>query len=543
METEHAKLSKFWPTPQDYNEALQNLATCFADPELNEGAVELNALGLPRPNSGAFASVYKVTSGNKSYAVRCFLLNIRDMEERYRHISQFVMNDNLPHTVAFEFQKRGVLVRGQWFPILKMDWVEGRTLERYIEDNLEDSRKLSAVLRKFEEMCAALESEGVAHGDLQHGNILVPSDSELRLVDYDGMYVPSMAGLESNELGHRNYQHPRRSREHFGPFLDNFAKWSIYLSLLALTEAPSFYRLCQAGADCLLLRKEDYELPAESQTIRILMQNGSPLLVRRLQQLLWLASNEPSKAVTFTEADKLNLPPIVSNNPQTSLAMLTAEQKVRQSIEPFKAVTLAEADQVIPPSNDSSNPPNSLTTLTAEETLLFKYFLRTPYRRSAPITATNFFRPDSSSTKLIMQLWLVLSMFLLVAQPGWGLVNLIPFLWLWDASKAPETYGGHSSGDSRAKRLVELGVATYGTITDFRQPYVSVSGERLRLVSYRYSVKHPNGKTEQLNAKFDAPEALWDDAKLGETLVVLYYATAPEESIPFKYAPYGARKR
>lgn len=223
LETEHAKLSKFWPTPQDYNEALQNLATCFADPELNEGAVELNALGLPRPNSGAFASVYKVTSGNKSYAVRCFLLNIRDMEERYRHISQFVMNDSLPHTVAFEFQKRGVLVRGQWFPILKMDWVEGRTLERYIEDNLEDSRKLSDVLRKFEEMCAALESEGVAHGDLQHGNILVTSDSELRLVDYDGMYVPSMAGLESNELGHRNYQHPRRSREHFGPFLDNFA--------------------------------------------------------------------------------------------------------------------------------------------------------------------------------------------------------------------------------------------------------------------------------------------------------------------------------
>ena len=43
-----------------------------------------------------------------------------------------------------------------------------------------------------------LRSADVGHGDLQHGNImLVPVPEKnahaLRLIDYDGMYVPSLA--------------------------------------------------------------------------------------------------------------------------------------------------------------------------------------------------------------------------------------------------------------------------------------------------------------------------------------------------------------
>ncbi|QLQ08322.1 MAG: hypothetical protein HZY76_21580 [Anaerolineae bacterium] len=52
-----------------------------------------------------------------------------------------------------------------------------------------------------------LQTHGIAHGDLQHGNVLVAAD-ELRLIDYDGMYVPPLSGRESHEIGHRNYQHP-----------------------------------------------------------------------------------------------------------------------------------------------------------------------------------------------------------------------------------------------------------------------------------------------------------------------------------------------
>ena len=43
-------------------------------------------------------------------------------------------------------------------------------------------------------MTADLERHGIAHGDLQHGNLLVAADGTFRLVDYDGMYVPALRG-------------------------------------------------------------------------------------------------------------------------------------------------------------------------------------------------------------------------------------------------------------------------------------------------------------------------------------------------------------
>ena len=52
-----------WPTPQDYQEAIQSPSLCFSDPDLHSGIVEEDRLGLPRPISGGFAVVYKVRSG------------------------------------------------------------------------------------------------------------------------------------------------------------------------------------------------------------------------------------------------------------------------------------------------------------------------------------------------------------------------------------------------------------------------------------------------------------------------------------------------
>jgi hypothetical protein len=60
-----------WPTPQEYNEAIQNPQFNFHDEELKAGIVELNKLGLPQPSTGAFASVYRMKCGARNVAVRC----------------------------------------------------------------------------------------------------------------------------------------------------------------------------------------------------------------------------------------------------------------------------------------------------------------------------------------------------------------------------------------------------------------------------------------------------------------------------------------
>lgn len=263
-----------WPTPQDYNEAVQNLASNVKDNDLRSGTLGVDALGLPRPVSGAFASVYKIHCDGRDFALRCFLRNIADQQERYASISDFVQNDDLLSTVSFDFMAEGISINGVWFPCLKMDWVDGATLEQCVASNLRNPKSIRALAEQFKSMCIELQLAGIAHGDLQHGNIIVTPNGELRLVDYDGMFIPTMKHALSNELGHRNFQHPQRHARHFGAYLDNFSAWVIFASLRMLFIDPSLFRRLNAGDDCLLFRQQDFVQPLQSSTFALMEKHG-----------------------------------------------------------------------------------------------------------------------------------------------------------------------------------------------------------------------------------------------------------------------------
>src|SRR5689334_12532618 len=161
-----------WPSGQDYNEAVQNPQINFADAELKAGQVEANALGLPRPISGGFATVYKVECGKKTCAVRCFLRDIPDQQKRYAAISKQLAAAKLPYTVGFDYLANGIKIRGQWFPILKMEWVPGEPLNVWVERNLQDPSALQNLAERLAVLSSTLHSRGIAHGDLQHGDLL-----------------------------------------------------------------------------------------------------------------------------------------------------------------------------------------------------------------------------------------------------------------------------------------------------------------------------------------------------------------------------------
>lgn len=117
-----------WPLSQDYNEAIQTPAQCFADPELRQGQPVADALGLPVPCAGNFADVYAVQTPARKWAVKCFTRQIPGLRERYVEISKYLKHVQLPFMVEFEFLEQGIRVRGRWYPVLKMQWVEGVAL-------------------------------------------------------------------------------------------------------------------------------------------------------------------------------------------------------------------------------------------------------------------------------------------------------------------------------------------------------------------------------------------------------------------------------
>lgn len=280
-----------YPSLQEYNEAVQNPRTAFGDPDLQAGRVELNRLGLPFARSGGFASVYKIDCGASAFAVRCFKQEAADQQQRYRAISQHLNVVRLPYTVDFTFLEHGIRVKGCWYPVLKMAWVQGETLNTYIEKNLQDARVLLNLADRWVKMTDGLRRANIAHGDLQHGNVLVVG-GDYRLIDYDGMYVPALNGYASNEVGLPSYQHPRRTAFDFGPGLDNFSAWVIYVSLVALSVDPQLWRKFQAGDDCLLFRKEDFDKPDRSGIFRVLERCSNQslqLVVTQFKSFIYLA--------------------------------------------------------------------------------------------------------------------------------------------------------------------------------------------------------------------------------------------------------------
>jgi hypothetical protein len=241
---------------------MQNPGTSLLDSELKSGKVGLDSNGLPRPISGGFASVYKVDCATKTWAVRCFIKEFSDQQLRYEAISKQLAVTNFEFTTRFVFIHSGILVRGTWYPILKMEWVKGESLEKFVLANLSSPSKLVGLGQQIVDVARSLNKVGMAHGDLQHGNILI-ADGNVKLIDYDGMYVPELKGKGTHEAGHPNYQLLRDDTD-FGPGLDNFSVWVIYLSLLALSVRPVLWTRFNGGDDCLLFRKSDFENPSQS---------------------------------------------------------------------------------------------------------------------------------------------------------------------------------------------------------------------------------------------------------------------------------------
>ncbi|MEU6477741.1 AarF/UbiB family protein [Streptomyces sp. NPDC047017] len=268
-----------FPTGAAYAEALQHTQLCFHHPELRGAQPELTKLGLPRAVSGAFASVFSLTSvtSGQRYAIKCFTRHVPDQELRYQAISSRLAQLNpaelsQPWNLGFEYLPDAISVGQDRYPVLKMDWVEGVTLSSWLDDNHSHRFAVERLADRFEALIRDLAAHEIAHGDLQHGNLLVASDDTLRLVDYDGMYVPALAGMSGTERGHRNYQSPLRGNDDFGATLDRFSAWVIFLSLKAIATDPALWNgLHDPSGEFLLLTEEDFKNPGGSTRLQALL--------------------------------------------------------------------------------------------------------------------------------------------------------------------------------------------------------------------------------------------------------------------------------
>ena len=251
-----------FPTPQAYGEALQAPKLSVLDGTLKGGTVQTDALGLPFGRTGSFAITFKVAAKGKNFAYRCFLQDRATMQERYDRISAWLESVHLPFFVEFAYINAGVQVEGKQFPTVRMEWADGVPLGLYMQDHHADSGRMTALQQQIQGMAFVLHSAGIAHGDIQGGNVLVGSGGEIKLVDYDGMFVPTINDLGAIETGHPNFQHPQRSAEKpFDVNVDNFSFAVLHTVLSGLIEDPTLWNSLDGDADRFLLGEADFADP------------------------------------------------------------------------------------------------------------------------------------------------------------------------------------------------------------------------------------------------------------------------------------------
>lgn len=244
------------PRGDEYNVAVQNPRISFNDADLKSSSVETTPLGLPKPYSGGFTITYKLSNSQKGWAVRCFHRDISDLQRRYQAIGTFLSKNNSKYFVEAKYLSDGIKVNGKPYPVIKMQWLEGEPLNIYLSKNYTQKAKVEKLLSDFVNLINELERFGIAHGDLQHGNIIVKNDS-LYLIDYDGMYFPELATLKTNEIGHINYQHPKRSASHYNQHIDRFSSLVIYIGLKAISINPSLWKKYD-NSENILFKSQDF---------------------------------------------------------------------------------------------------------------------------------------------------------------------------------------------------------------------------------------------------------------------------------------------
>ena len=322
-----------YPLISEYVKAIQNAGDNLE--QLAHLTPVLDDHGEPYRSSGAFAVVFKMQDKRtgKYYALKCFTEEQQGRAEAYRQIADELDMFDSPYITSVKYMEKELFVDSQCeedeFPVLLMDWVDGETMEAYIAANYRNQSAMSMLSYRFGKMAAWLRSQSFAHGDVKPDNIIVRPDGSLALVDYDGMFVPSMKGCKSPTVGTKDFSHPLRTVDDFDETIDDFSLASIALSLKAISMNSTLLDTYGAS-DRLLFSENDYRTPSNSKVISALQGLMSDKDFCTLYSLFMLALARKELSVCSFRlfiGEKPNIIPVMNEDLSTE----TTEEELKEA--------------------------------------------------------------------------------------------------------------------------------------------------------------------------------------------------------------------
>lgn len=276
-----------YPSRTEIVTAMRNPQVSFKANELIGGSVVHKGARIIQ-YSGGYTTVFPFyTKDHKKVAIRCWIADIGDAKKRSQEISNYLNTLNNPYFCDFKYLDDAILINGTIYPVVIMDWVDGKPLKEFINDNMSNNKSvLPIIASNFKLMVEYFHNENIAHGDLQHGNILVKDDGSLIIIDYDSMFIKPLEGMTDLIKGLPGYQHPLRNQNRFlNHKLDYFSELVIYLSLLVFHIYPQLWNVYYETED-LLFSKDDFHEPTKSKLLYTLLASSSQVVKNLTQRMI-----------------------------------------------------------------------------------------------------------------------------------------------------------------------------------------------------------------------------------------------------------------
>jgi hypothetical protein len=144
-----------YPLISEYIDAIRNAEDNFD--KLSNLRPVLDYDGNPIMSSGNFAVVFKMTDGEKFYAIKCFLKEQPNREKYYSLISNYLDGINSSYLVKFKYLKNELFVNSQGsietdYPVVVMEWIDGCPLDEYYNecylecDSIDERNKMYLII-------------------------------------------------------------------------------------------------------------------------------------------------------------------------------------------------------------------------------------------------------------------------------------------------------------------------------------------------------------------------------------------------------------
>lgn len=199
-------------------------------------------------SEGRFCMAFRMEGSEGQLCYRVWKELIPDAIERYKLIDNRLSRLSLEYFSHFRYIPSALKMKcdGNILPGIAMDWINGKTLDSFLQEDwpsMSDVQRLTFI-RDFYYMCYELRDNGIAHGDLSCLNVLVTPEKNIRLVDYDSLFVKEMGRSYLQTTGGApSFQHPDRTypktRLYASIDDDNFSQIVIALSLWIAYFDPS----------------------------------------------------------------------------------------------------------------------------------------------------------------------------------------------------------------------------------------------------------------------------------------------------------------